>query len=89
MLDSLRHWVTEYHVDGFRFDLASALTRAADGTPLADPPLIREMTADATLKQAKLIAEPWDCGGLYQVTPLSRMHTPTISALWGAARLGC
>ena len=67
ILDSLRHWVAEYRVDGFRFDLASALCRARDGTPLADPPLIREAAADPVLKSAILIAEPWDCGGLYQV----------------------
>ena len=66
-MDSLRHWVTEYHVDGFRFDLASALTRAPDGLPLVDPPLIREMSHDPVLSAVKLIAEPWDCGGLYQV----------------------
>ena len=59
--------MTEYHVDGFRFDLASALTRGWDGAPLAAPPLIRDMVADPVLARAKLIAEPWDCGGLYQV----------------------
>ncbi len=60
--------VTEYHVDGFRFDLASALTRRpVDGTPLEAPPLIRDIAKDAVLAKTKLIAEPWDCGGLYQV----------------------
>ena len=67
VLDSLRHWVNEYHIDGFRFDLASALTRGADGAPLTAPPLIREMSSDPVLGRVKLIAEPWDCGGLYQV----------------------
>jgi isoamylase len=68
VLDSLRHWVTEYHVDGFRFDLASAMTRRpVDGTPLESPPVIREIAKDPVLARAKLIAEPWDCGGLYQV----------------------
>ncbi|KAJ7542657.1 hypothetical protein O6H91_09G005600 [Diphasiastrum complanatum] len=67
VLDSLRHWVTEYHVDGFRFDLASSLCRDTDGTPLQSPPLIRAIAKDPVLSKCKLIAEPWDCGGLYQV----------------------
>ena len=68
VLDSLRHWVTEYQVDGFRFDLASALTRRhVDGAPLEAPPLIRDIAKDPVLAKCKLIAEPWDCGGLYQV----------------------
>ncbi len=68
VLDSLRHWVTEYHIDGFRFDLASALTRRpGDGAPLEAPPVIRDIARDEVLSRCKLIAEPWDCGGLYQV----------------------
>ncbi|KAH6837974.1 isoamylase 3 [Perilla frutescens var. hirtella] len=67
ILDSLRHWVTEYHVDGFRFDLASALCRGTDGSPLSAPPLIRAIAKDSVLSRCKIIAEPWDCGGLYLV----------------------
>ncbi|KAJ4843526.1 Isoamylase 3, chloroplastic [Turnera subulata] len=67
ILDSLRHWVTEYHVDGFRFDLASVLCRGTDGSPLDAPPLIRAIAKDATLSRCKIISEPWDCGGLYLV----------------------
>ncbi|GMI90980.1 isoamylase 3 [Hibiscus trionum] len=67
ILDSLRHWVVEYHVDGFRFDLASVLCRGTDGSPLDAPPLIRAIAKDATLSRCKIIAEPWDCGGLYLV----------------------
>eukprot|EP00271_Cylindrocystis_brebissonii_P008495 TRINITY_DN22865_c0_g1_i1.p1 TRINITY_DN22865_c0_g1~~TRINITY_DN22865_c0_g1_i1.p1 ORF type:complete len:905 (-),score=151.06 TRINITY_DN22865_c0_g1_i1:636-3305(-) len=67
VLDSLRHWVTEYHIDGFRFDLASALCRGTDGAPLSSPPLIRAIAKDEVLQRAKIIAEPWDCGGLYLV----------------------
>ncbi len=67
ILDSLRHWVEEYHVDGFRFDLASALCRDQRGEPLEDPPLIRAISKDPLLSKVKLISEPWDCGGLYQV----------------------
>jgi isoamylase len=67
ILDSLRYWVTEYHVDGFRFDLASILARAEDGTPLNDPPLLKMIAHDPVLAGCKLIAEPWDAGGLYNV----------------------
>ena len=67
ILDSLRHWVEEYHVDGFRFDLASALCRNPRGTPLQNPPLIGAISKDPVLSKVKLISEPWDCGGLYQV----------------------
>ncbi|KAH6779241.1 isoamylase 1 [Perilla frutescens var. hirtella] len=67
VLDSLRYWVTEMHVDGFRFDLASILTRITTGTPLSCPPLIDMISHDPILRGVKLIAEAWDCGGLYQV----------------------
>lgn len=65
--NSLRYWVTEMHVDGFRFDLASVLSRDHDGIPLAKPPLIEAITLDPILANTKLIAEAWDAGGLYQV----------------------
>lgn len=65
--DSLRYWVMEMHVDGFRFDLASILTRSHDGIPLEHPPIIEEITCDPILANTKLIAEAWDAGGLYQV----------------------
>ncbi|HKN99010.1 MAG TPA: glycogen debranching protein GlgX [Pseudonocardiaceae bacterium] len=67
VLDCLRYWVSEFHVDGFRFDLASILDRASDGTPLPNPPLIEALAADPILRDTKLIAEAWDAGGLYQV----------------------
>ncbi|HEU5270134.1 MAG TPA: alpha-amylase family glycosyl hydrolase [Jatrophihabitans sp.] len=67
IIDCLRYWVAEYHVDGFRFDLASILDRDADGTPLARPPVIEALAADPILRDCKLIAEAWDAGGLYQV----------------------
>ena len=67
IIDSLRYWVTEMHIDGFRFDLASALTRGRDGTPLNFPPLIERISFDPVLSGVKLIAEAWDAGGLYQV----------------------
>ncbi|NLX08186.1 MAG: glycogen debranching protein GlgX [Chloroflexi bacterium] len=65
ILDCLRYWVSEYHVDGFRFDLASIMTRDVNGMPLPDPPLLRELAFDPILGGTKLIAEPWDADGLY------------------------
>jgi isoamylase len=67
IIDSLRYWVTEMHVDGFRFDLASILGRGRDGSVLSNPPLLERIAADPVLAQAKLIAEAWDAAGLYQV----------------------
>lgn len=67
IVDCLRYWTTEYHIDGFRFDLASALTRAENGMPLADPPLMKMIAHDPVLAGVKLIAEPWDADGLYNV----------------------
>ncbi len=67
ILDCLRYWVAEYHVDGFRFDLASIMTRDVNGMPLPDPPLLREIVDDPVLSGTKLIAEPWDADGLYHL----------------------
>lgn len=67
ILDALRYWVTEMHVDGFRFDLASIFNRAEDGTPLENAPLVEALSNDPILANRKLIAEAWDAGGLYQV----------------------
>ncbi|HBX69377.1 MAG TPA: glycogen debranching enzyme GlgX [Chloroflexi bacterium] len=65
--DSLRYWVQEMHVDGFRFDLASIFSRDENGLPLVNPPLIWDIESDPILAGTKLIAEAWDAGGLYQV----------------------
>ena len=65
--DSLRHWVTQMHVDGFRFDLASILTRDEAGHPLPNPPVVWDIESDPLLAGTKLIAEAWDAAGLYQV----------------------
>lgn len=67
VMDCLRYWVAEYHIDGFRFDLASILGRDTSGKPLANPPLLEAMAHDPILGKTKLIAEAWDAGGLYQV----------------------
>jgi glycogen operon protein len=65
--DSLRYWVTEMHVDGFRFDLASILTRDERGEPVPNPPILWDIESDPLLAGTKLIAEAWDAAGLYQV----------------------
>src|SRR4029077_15413207 len=67
ILDSLRYWVGEMHVDGFRFDLASILTRDFSGQVLANPPVLWDIESDPALAGTKFIAEAWDAGGLYQV----------------------
>jgi isoamylase len=67
ILDSLRYWVEEMHVDGFRFDLASILSRDEEGQPLVNPPVIWDIETDPVLAGTKLIAEAWDAAGLYQV----------------------
>ncbi len=67
ILDALRYWVTEMHIDGFRFDLDSILGRGQDGSVLANPPLLERIAADSVLGNTKLIAEAWDAAGLYQV----------------------
>ena len=67
ILDSLRYWVSEMHVDGFRFDLASILSRDQEGRPMASPPVLWDIESDPILANVKLIAEAWDAAGLYQV----------------------
>ena len=67
IIDALRYWVTEMHIDGFRFDLASILGRGPDGEVLANPPLLERIAGNPVLANTKLIAEAWDAGGLYQV----------------------
>ncbi len=67
ILDSLRYWVEEMHVDGFRFDLASILTRDPHGRPLAFPPILKAIADDPLVGKVKLISESWDAVGLYQV----------------------
>ncbi len=67
ILDALRYWVAEMHVDGFRFDLASILGRGRQGEVLANPPLLERIAHDPVLADAMLIAEAWDAAGLYQV----------------------
>ena len=65
--DSLRYWVREMHVDGFRFDLASILARDSAGNVMSNPPLLWDIESDPVLAGTKMIAEAWDAAGLYQV----------------------
>ncbi|HEY7159691.1 MAG TPA: glycogen debranching protein GlgX, partial [Acidobacteriota bacterium] len=67
ILDSLRYWVQVMNVDGFRFDLASILSRDEKGEPMENPPLLWEIESDPVLQKTKIIAEAWDAAGLYQV----------------------
>jgi glycogen operon protein len=67
ILDSVRYWVQEMHVDGFRFDLASVLARHSSGREMPDPPVLFDIESDPALAGTKFIAEAWDAAGLYQV----------------------
>ena len=67
ILNCLRYWVLHMHVDGFRFDLASVLTRGRDGQLLPNPPLVEHIAEDPVLRHTKIIAEAWDAAGTYQV----------------------
>jgi isoamylase len=67
IIDCLRQWVTYFHIDGFRFDLASILGRDTEGRLLSNPPLLEQIAEDPLLRHVKLIAEAWDLGGAFQV----------------------
>ena len=67
ILDSIRYWVEEMHVDGFRFDLASILSRDSSGHVMSNPPVLWDIESDPALAGTKMIAEAWDAAGLYQV----------------------
>lgn len=79
VLTSLRHWILEYRIDGFRFDLASAMTRSQIGTPMSEPSLIESIIKDPIIGMCTLITEPWDAAGLYQtgrLFQLNQCHQP-------------
>jgi isoamylase len=67
IVDSLRYWVEEMHVDGFRFDLASILARDSSGHVMQNPPVLWDIESEPALAGTKMIAEAWDAAGLYQV----------------------
>ena len=80
IMDSVRHWAHEMHVDGFRFDLASIFTRNADGSINADEaPVLSDMASDPDLAHLRLVAEPWDAGGVYQ---LGRLFPGIMTCQW-------
>jgi isoamylase len=79
ILDSLRYWAETMHVDGFRFDLTSCLTRDQEGHPLIPSPLLQAISEDPILQKKKLIAEAWDAAGLYQVGHFPKTYP---SAQW-------
>ncbi|MEY2634956.1 MAG: hypothetical protein RIS75_896, partial [Actinomycetota bacterium] len=95
VLDSLRYWVTEMHVDGFRFDLAPALARIAHNVDMYGP-LMQAIAQDPVLRNVKLIAEPWDIGeGGYQVGNYPRLWSEwndrfrdTVRDFWRASTPG-
>lgn len=74
IMDALRWWVIDMHVDGFRFDLASVLGRDASGQVLSNPPVVERIAEEPVLADTKIIAEAWDAAGLYQVGHFSRHH---------------
>jgi glycogen operon protein len=67
IMDCLRYWVGDMHVDGLRFDLASIMGRDEQGRVLVNPPVVEMIAEEGVLADTKLIAEPWDAAGLYQV----------------------
>lgn len=82
ILSSLKHWTIEYKIDGFRFDLASEMTRNSNGAPSNQPPLFERILEDPILKDKYLLVEPWDAAGLHQTGQLYKMnqwHTSSIA----------
>ncbi|PKK90715.1 MAG: glycogen debranching enzyme GlgX [Candidatus Wallbacteria bacterium HGW-Wallbacteria-1] len=79
IIDCLRYWVIEMHVDGFRFDLASILGRDEEGRVLSNPPVVDAIDEDPVLSKTKIIAEAWDAAGLYQV---GKFHSWSRWAEW-------
>jgi glycogen operon protein len=67
IVECLQYWVREAHVDGFRFDEGSILSRGEDGTPLVHPPLVMQVELSEDFMDTKVIAEAWDAAGLYQI----------------------
>ncbi len=72
IVDSLRYLVNEFHIDGFRFDLAAIFSRDTTGSPIDNAPLIELIAEDPLLRDCKIIAEAWDAAGLYQVGSFSK-----------------
>lgn len=86
ILDCLRYWVSNYHIDGFRFDEAPILSRDTNGNPMSNPPLLEALAHDPILAKTKLIAEAWDAAGLYQ---LGSFPAPDKWAEWNGRFRDC
>ena len=82
IIESLRHWVREYHVDGFRFDLAGAFMRGFQGEELQTSPLLQAISAEPLLSSKLLILEPWDSGGIYKTGSLFSQSITTPFYEW-------
>ncbi|HTP58471.1 MAG TPA: glycogen debranching enzyme, partial [Spirochaetia bacterium] len=67
IMDCLRYWVVDMHVDGFRFDLGSVLGRDSEGRIMENPPILERIAEEPVLRDTKIIAEAWDAAGAYQV----------------------
>ena len=74
IFDCLRYWVHNYHIDGFRFDLASILSRDRTGDLVANPPVVEMISEDPLLADTKVIAEAWDAAGAYQVGTFGQLR---------------
>ncbi|REJ70557.1 MAG: glycogen debranching enzyme GlgX [Planctomycetota bacterium] len=74
IFNCLRHWVHNYHIDGFRFDLASILSRDREGNLVPNPPLVEVIAEDPMLADTKIIAEAWDAAGAYQVGSFANLR---------------
>ena len=77
IIESLKCWVNELGVDGFRFDLGIALSRGEDLIPLDNPPIFEDIECEPELADIKFISEPWDCGGLYKLNDFPSKKTFT------------
>lgn len=88
ILDSLRFWISEYHIDGFRFDLAGVLGRTPEGFDAYNG-LLQAMTQDPVISRAVLIAEPWDLGpGGYRLGDFPQPFAEWNDKFRDAIRLG-
>lgn len=82
IVDSMRYWVHEMHVDGFRFDLASVFERNRDGSiNFDDPPIFGDIAAIPAFDHVRMIAEPWDSAGMYA---LGRAFPGTAWLQWNS-----
>lgn len=77
----LRYWVHNFHIDGFRFDLASILSRGRNGDLIPNPPVVESIAEDPLLADTKIIAEAWDAAGAYQVGTFAHLLSTEFASL--------